>query len=98
MELVKLLTFQFLFQAAVRKIDESTLRMFKDEWKEAYLFSIGEEGKPICLVCGFCVSVTKKSNISRHYSTKHCSLDVTYPVESELRRDYIARKDRGLHG
>jgi len=82
----------------VKKFEECTLREFRNEWKKQYLFSMGDGGKPICLVCGTCVAVVKKYNLSRHYNTNHSSLDVTHPVGSDLRHEYIARKDSERHG
>ena len=76
-------------------------------------------GKPVCLICGFCVSVTKKYNLERHYTTTHSDttrphiqtlydytfrhyttthsdINAQYPVCSELRKDFIAKKEVSL--
>ena len=45
-------------------------RTFLDRWETEYLFTYVKD-RPVCLVCGANVSVTKEYNIRRHYETKH---------------------------
>lgn len=45
-------------------------RSFLDRWEAEYLF-IYVKDRPVCLVCGVNVAVTKEYNIRRHYETKH---------------------------
>lgn len=45
-------------------------RSFLDRWKAEYLF-IYVKDRPVCLVCGVNVAVTKEYNIRQHYETKH---------------------------
>ena len=56
----------------------------------------GDGKKPVCLICGFCVSVVKKYNLERHYISNHADLDVKYPAGSELRREFVVRKTTAL--
>ena len=45
-----------------RKFEENknlACREFNDEWKVKYMFTPGCNGKPVCLVCEFSVSVVK---------------------------------------
>ena len=52
-----------------RKVAEEC-RTFQDHWTEQYFFT--ERGnKSICLICSDSVSVKKKINLQRHYTTKH---------------------------
>jgi len=57
------------------------------------MFVPSRSGKLVCLICGFCVSVTKKYNLERHYTTTHSDINAQYPVGSELRKDFIAKKE-----
>ncbi|XP_031655934.1 general transcription factor II-I repeat domain-containing protein 2-like [Oncorhynchus kisutch] len=45
-------------------------RSFLDKWEAEYLFTYVKD-KPVCLVCGVNVAVSKEYNIRRHYETKH---------------------------
>ena len=45
-------------------------RSFQDRWEADYLF-VNVKDRPVCLVCGADVAVTKEYNIRRHYETKH---------------------------
>ena len=45
-------------------------RTFLDRWETEYLFTYVKD-RPVCLVCGANVLVTKEYNIRRHYETKH---------------------------
>lgn len=72
-------------------------REFNDEWKERYMFALGRNGKPVCLVCGFSVSVVKKYNMERHFNSSHADLVDKYPIGSDLRREFIAKKEKGMN-
>ena len=56
-----------LQKMAKRKIDN---RSFQDRWEADYLFT-NMKDRPVCLVCGANVAVTKECHIRRHYETKH---------------------------
>lgn len=58
---------------------------FNDEWEEKYFF-INFKNKCVCLICGSTVSVGKKSNIERHFTTVHKKYDTEYPSNSNLRK------------
>lgn len=82
-----------------RKLEESSnlsCREFNDDWKDRYMFVLGRSGKPTCLVCGFCVSVLKKYNMERHYNSTHPDLTNKYPLGSDIRREFIERKEIGV--
>lgn len=78
-----------------RKVDD---RDFQEEWKEKYLFVSGPSGKPVCLMCGFSVSVVKKYNVERHYTSNHADIAEQYPIGSDLRSSLISRKEKSLTG
>ena len=52
-----------------RKRDE-TAREFQDSWTTDYLF-IEWKQKPLCLVCGATLSISKAFNVKRHYDALH---------------------------
>ena len=80
-----------------RKSEENSCREFNDEWKEKYMFILGQSGKPVCLICGFSASVLKKYNLERHFNTSHAELDNKYPLDSDLRREFIDKKEKGMN-
>lgn len=45
-------------------------RNFLDKWEAEYIFTYIKD-RPVCLVCGANVAITKEHNIRRHYETKH---------------------------
>ena len=51
-------------------------------WAEQYMFHSGSNGKMVCLICGFCVSVEKKYNMQRHFTATHPDYDKKYPKDS----------------
>jgi len=82
-----------------RKFEENTnleCREYNEEWKEKYMFILGHTGKPVCLICGFSASVLKKYNLERHFNSGHADLVNKYPMDSDLRRDFIAKKEKGM--
>ena len=60
------------------------------------MFSVGDGKKPVCLISGFCVSVVKKYNLERHYTSNHADLDVKYPAGTELCREFVVRRTSAL--
>ncbi|XP_061765856.1 general transcription factor II-I repeat domain-containing protein 2-like [Nerophis ophidion] len=75
---------------AKRKIENRT---FLDRWETEYLF-ICVKDRPVCLVCGANVSVTKEYNIRRHYETKH--QDKYKDLDTTQRSQKIEEMKRGL--
>lgn len=67
-----------------RKVD-AECRSFQKKWTNDYFF-VEVESKPVCLVCGVALAVMKKSNLERHYSTKHAQLN---ELVGEMRQDEI---------
>ncbi|XP_069476392.1 general transcription factor II-I repeat domain-containing protein 2-like [Ambystoma mexicanum] len=61
---------------------------FMDEWEVQYFFT-RFKGKAICLICQASVSVGKKCNLERHFTTVHKSYDIDYPTNSNLRRAQV---------
>ena len=60
------------------------------------MFVPGHNDKPICLICGFCASVMKKYNLEQHYITTHSDIIAQYPAGSELRKNFIVKKESSL--
>ena len=52
-----------------RKRDKTT-REFQDSWTTDYLF-IEWKQKPLCLICGATLSISKDFNMKRHYNALH---------------------------
>ncbi|CAK6438343.1 unnamed protein product [Pipistrellus nathusii] len=62
-----------------RKTEDEN-REFKVEWTEAFAFTQNLNGLPTCLICQETLAHNKKSNVERHFTTKHVSFSVNYPV------------------
>ncbi|XP_069582815.1 general transcription factor II-I repeat domain-containing protein 2-like [Ranitomeya imitator] len=58
---------------------------FHEEWEEQYLFTHFRD-KCICLICQATVSIGKKCNVERHYTTTHKKFDQEYPKGTNLRK------------
>jgi len=79
---------------AKRKVEN---RSFLDRWETEYLFTTVKD-RPVCLVCGANVSVTKEYNIRRHYETEHHDkykdLDIKQKCQKveEMKRSLVSRQ------
>lgn len=73
-------------------------RTFLDRWESDYLF-IYVKDRPVCLVCGANVSVTKEYNIRQHYETKHYDknkdLDMTQRSQKveEMKKSLVSQQN-----
>lgn len=65
-----------------RKIDEEN-RGFRSEWTNTYAFVQNTMGLPKCLICDENFKNNKKSNIERHFLSKHDSFGKTHPAGSD---------------
>ena len=55
-----------------KKPRDYTIRAFQENWKMDYFASpIPDRSKPQCLICYEIMSENKKSNVKRHYLSKH---------------------------
>lgn len=61
-----------------RKKDED-YRTFQQEWTEQFAF-IERAGCAVCLICNDKISSMKRSNIKRHFDTRHATFAAKYPV------------------
>ncbi|XP_031331198.1 general transcription factor II-I repeat domain-containing protein 2-like [Photinus pyralis] len=55
-------------------------REFNVEWTETFAFIQNTNGFPTCLICQEKLAHNKKSNLERHFTTKHVSFGAKYPV------------------
>ncbi len=62
----------------VKKKSQNT--KFLKEWTDKYLFVL-KDGKPLCMVCYNSLSNIKKSNIERHFRSKHLAQYINKSVE-----------------
>jgi hypothetical protein len=62
-----------------RKTEDKT-REFKAEWTESFAFIQNSNGHPTCLICQEKWAHSKKSNLERHFTTKHTSFGSKYPT------------------
>ncbi|KAL4107617.1 hypothetical protein QTP88_017941 [Uroleucon formosanum] len=78
-----------------RKIEEEN-RGFRSEWTDTYAFVPNNMGQPKCLICDENFKNNKKSNIERHFLSKHDSFGKTYPAGNE-RKTAVAELIRKSH-
>uniref|UniRef100_A0A3Q3B518 HAT C-terminal dimerisation domain-containing protein n=1 Tax=Kryptolebias marmoratus TaxID=37003 RepID=A0A3Q3B518_KRYMA len=71
-----------------RKVDLEN-RKFNSEWTDKYVFIETTEGRPMCLLCNECCAIGKDYNLRRHFLTKHCGFDQTFPPGSDVRQKKI---------
>ncbi|XP_069599634.1 general transcription factor II-I repeat domain-containing protein 2-like [Ranitomeya imitator] len=62
---------------AERKKDEE-YRTFQQEWTDKFAF-VERAGSPVCLICNDKIASMKRSNIKRHFDTRHASFASKYP-------------------
>lgn len=62
-----------------RKTEDDN-REFKVEWTETFAFIENLDGLPTCLICQEKLAHNRKSNLERHFTTKHMSFSTKYPV------------------
>lgn len=63
---------------AKRKKDEE-YRTFQEEWTEEFAF-VERAGSAVCLICNDKIASMKRSNIKRHFDTRHTTFASKYPA------------------
>ena len=58
---------------------------FHKEWEEDY-FCVISNSKCVCLICQAIISLPKKGNLERHFTTMHKRYENDFPAQSELRK------------
>jgi hypothetical protein len=76
-----------------RKIQQEH-REFKAEWDESYAFTQNFMGLPTCLICNEKLSNKKKSNLGRHFSTKHDVFARKYSLGEERKKAVTELKQK----
>lgn len=73
-------------------------RKFQTDWTELYFFIPSRNSyKPICLICEEILTRNKKSNIERHFNSKHKqTIEKLYPNNSECGKLYISQLQERL--
>jgi len=55
-------------------------REFHQDWTESFAFICNTDGLPTCLICLEKLAHNKKSNLERHFNTKHTQFASKYPI------------------
>ncbi|KAJ3587490.1 hypothetical protein NHX12_011087 [Muraenolepis orangiensis] len=63
---------------AKRKKDDE-YRTFQDEWTEEFAF-VERAGSAVCLICNDKITSLKRSNVKRHFDTRHATFASKYPA------------------
>uniref|UniRef100_A0A8P4G8E9 SPIN-DOC-like zinc-finger domain-containing protein n=1 Tax=Dicentrarchus labrax TaxID=13489 RepID=A0A8P4G8E9_DICLA len=63
---------------AKRKKDDE-YRTFQDEWTEDFAF-VERAGSAVCLICNDKIASMKRSNVKRHFDTRHATFASKYPA------------------
>ncbi|GBO37043.1 hypothetical protein AVEN_244864-1 [Araneus ventricosus] len=53
---------------------------FNQDWTESFAFICNTDGLPTCLICHEKLAHNKKSNLERHFTTKHTQFAGKYPT------------------
>jgi len=60
---------------------------------------IEKNSKPLCLICGECISICKTYNIRRHYVSLHkIDFENLYPLDSAARKQHLKQLKSSLTG
>ncbi|GBL85580.1 hypothetical protein AVEN_34727-1 [Araneus ventricosus] len=62
-----------------RRTEEEN-REFNQDWTELFAFICNTDGLPTCLICHEKFAHNKKSNLERHFTTKHTQFAGKYPT------------------
>ncbi|GBM70691.1 hypothetical protein AVEN_203817-1 [Araneus ventricosus] len=63
-----------------KKRTEIENREFNQDWTESFAFICNTDGLPTCHICHEKLAHNKKSNLERHFTTKHTQFDSKYPT------------------
>ncbi|BFZ18385.1 hypothetical protein BsWGS_21424 [Bradybaena similaris] len=63
---------------AKRKKDDE-YRTFQQEWTEDFAF-VERTGSAVCLICSDKIASMKRTNIKRHFETRHSTFALKYPA------------------
>jgi len=67
-----------------RKKDNEYLT-FQHEWTEEFSF-VERKGSAVCLICNDIISSMTRSNVKRHFDTRHATFSSKYPAGAAERR------------
>lgn len=76
-------------------IDEN--RVFNKDWTESFAFIQNLDGLPTCLICHEKFANNKKSNLERHFSTKHGTFASKYPAGDARKRAVTELRQRNQY-
>ncbi|GBO29113.1 hypothetical protein AVEN_152568-1 [Araneus ventricosus] len=68
-----------------RRTEEEN-RKFHQDWKESFAFIYNRDGLQTCLICHEKLVHNKKSNLERHFITKHIQFAGKYPTGEERKK------------
>ncbi|GBP21821.1 SCAN domain-containing protein 3 [Eumeta japonica] len=65
---------------------EEEHREFDRDWTDSFAFICNSDGFPTCLICHEKLAHNKKSNLERHFNTKHTQFASKYPAGEERKK------------
>ncbi|GBM77699.1 hypothetical protein AVEN_80302-1 [Araneus ventricosus] len=68
-----------------RRTEEEN-REFNQDWTETFAFMCNTDGLPTCLICHENLAHNKKSNLERHFTTKHTQFAGKYPTSDARKK------------
>ena len=80
------------FKMAKRKIDQE-YRYFKQEWTEEFAF-VESAGSAVCMICNEKIKSMKRSNIKRHFDTRHSTFASKYPAGDSRKKACLELSSR----
>ena len=74
-------------EMAKRKRDQE-YRYFKQEWTEEFAF-MERAGSAVCMICDDKIVSMKRSNMKRHFDTRHSSFASKYPAWDSRKKAWL---------
>ena len=81
-------------------MDKSKKREFNSAWTPSFAFSSNDAGLPVCLICGDKLGTNKKSNVERHFHSKHEAFAEKYPAGDARKRaisELVRKAEQSKH-
>uniref|UniRef100_A0A3B3C4Y6 HAT C-terminal dimerisation domain-containing protein n=1 Tax=Oryzias melastigma TaxID=30732 RepID=A0A3B3C4Y6_ORYME len=68
-------------------------RTFQDEWTEEFAL-VERAGSAVCLICNDKIASMKRSNVKRHFDTRHATFASKYPAGDSRKKASIVRNGK----
>jgi len=70
-----------------RKKDDE-YHIFQHKWMEEFAF-VERKGSAVCLMCNDIILSMKRSNVKRHFDTRHATFALKYPAGDSRKKECL---------